>query len=97
MVIMLVFLNKPRSDLLNIIGYNYKQMKETEYLWPIVDFRVKYLRPIVLQQSILVEASLIEYENRLKIKYFIYDVHTKEILTKAESITGSSKKKVAKS
>jgi acyl-CoA thioester hydrolase len=80
------FFEKARSDLLDLLDYNYAQMKASGYVWPIVDFRIKYVRPLLLQQRIIVEAELVEYENRLKIEYRIYDEETKEILTKATSI-----------
>lgn len=80
------YLEKARSELLNIIDYNYQEMKISGYVWPIVDFRIKYIKPLRLHQNILVSALLVEYENRLKIEYVIYDAISNEILSKAYSI-----------
>lgn len=80
------FFEKARSALLDLLDYNYHQMKASGYLWPIVDFRIKYIRPILFQQKIVVEAGLMEYENRLKIDYYIYDELSAEVYTKASSI-----------
>lgn len=80
------FFEKARSELLDLLDYNYPQMKSSGYVWPIVDFRIKYVRPLILQQRAIVEAELVEYENRLKIDYRIYDEDNREILTKATSI-----------
>jgi len=80
------FLERARSELLNIINYNYFEMYASGYTWPVVDLRIKYIKPIALQQEIVVEARLIEFENRLKIDYCIYDKQKKEILSKATSI-----------
>ena len=80
------FFEKARSALLELLDYDYQQMKASGYVWPIVDFRIKYIKPLRLQQTVIVEAGLIEYENRLKIDYRIYDEKTGELLTKANSI-----------
>jgi acyl-CoA thioester hydrolase len=80
------FFEKARSALFDLLDYNYAQMKDSGYLWPIVDFRIKFVRPLLLQQRVIVEAGLIEYENRLKIDYHICDEDSGDILTKASSI-----------
>lgn len=80
------FLEVARGALLDLIGYNYPQMEESGYLWPIVDMRLKYVRPIVFAQDIVVSATLAEYENRLCIDYRIRDARTGEVLTKARTV-----------
>ena len=57
-------------------------MKESGYAWPIVDARVKYIKPLHLQQIVRVKARLVEYECQLKIEYEIFDVETGERTTK---------------
>ena len=80
------FLEEARCALLDLIGYNYKEMKSSGYLWPIVDMRIKYVRPLLLHQKLLVEAILVEYENRLKIEYKIRDAKSGDVLSKAYTI-----------
>ncbi len=80
------FFEMARCELLNILDYNYSQMQLSGFLWPVVDLRIKYIRPIHLHQKFIVEAGLVEYENRLKIEYRILDALTSEVLTKAQSI-----------
>lgn len=80
------FLELGRCALLEHIGYSYVEMRESGYLWPIVDMRLKYIRPIVLDQQMRIEATLVEYENRLRVGYRILDVCTGEVLTKASTI-----------
>lgn len=70
-----------RCKLLDAIDYNYIQMAESNYAWPIVDLRVKYIKPIAFNQTIKVKAELAEYENRLKINFTITDAKTSEKLT----------------
>lgn len=80
------FLEEARCALLDRIGYNYAEMELSGYLWPIVDMRLKYVRPIRFAQSVRVVASLAEYENRLRIEYRILDAVSGETLTKATTI-----------
>ncbi|MDR3439085.1 acyl-CoA thioesterase [Telmatospirillum sp.] len=77
------FLEQARCALLDLIGYNYIEMGDSGFAWPIVDMRIKYVRPIGFAQNIVVTATLAEYENRLKIDYRIRDSATGEVLTKA--------------
>lgn len=80
------FLEEARCALLDRIGYNYPQMEDSGYVWPIVDLRLKYVRPIRFAQRIRVVAQLAEYENRLRIEYRILDAGSGEVLTKATTI-----------
>ncbi len=80
------FFEVARGVLCELLDYNYIQMKESGFAWPIVDMRIKYLRPLFLYQKILVEAELLEHINRLKIEYRVYDEATGELLTKASTI-----------
>jgi len=80
------FLEQARCQLLDKIGYNYVEMQASGYIWPIVDMRIKYVRPIRFQQQFIVTATLVESENRLKIEYIIRDPVSDEVLTKAHTI-----------
>lgn len=75
-----------RCDLLDAIDYNYQQMKDSGYGWPVIDLRVRYIRPVVFGQVVIVESQLVEYENRLKIDYVIYDKETGERLCKGSTV-----------
>lgn len=80
------FLEQARCALLDSIGYNYSEMQASGFAWPIVDMRVKYVRPIVFGQEIVVTATLTEFQNRLKIDYRIRDHTSGEVLTKASTV-----------
>jgi acyl-CoA thioester hydrolase len=71
-----------RCALLRRFNYDYPQMQTSGYLWPIVECHLKYVRPALYSQKLRVEASLLEYENRIKIAYLISDCITGERLTK---------------
>jgi len=77
------FLELARSALLEKIGYGYLEMARSGYLWPIVDMRIKYVRPVRMAQQIRLSATLLEYENRLRIDYRILDAASGELLSKA--------------
>jgi acyl-CoA thioester hydrolase len=79
------FLEQARCALLDKIAFNYVEMSRTPYIWPIVDLRVKYVRPIRFGQEISVTATLTEHENRIRIEYAIADAVTGEVLTKAQT------------
>lgn len=79
------FLEQARCALLDKIGYNYEEMRASGYAWPIVDMRIKYVRPAIFKQDIIVSAELIEFENRMVIDYRIRDAATGETLTKART------------
>lgn len=62
-----------REALLNQFNYGYRQMRDSGYVWPVVDTRVKYRDVLTFEQCFRVRATLVEYENRLKINYEIVD------------------------
>ena len=75
-----------RCALLRLFNYDYPEMKASGYLWPVVECHLKYVRPAVYNQQLRVEATLIEYENRIKISYEIFDVGSGERLTKGHTV-----------
>lgn len=71
-----------RCALLNDIDYNYTQMEESGFFWPVVDMRIRYVNPSRFQQTIRVTATIKEWEHRLRIDYRIYDHASGQRLTK---------------
>ena len=74
-----------RCALLDRIQYNYHAMRGSGYAWPVVDLKVKYVRPATFGQAIDVTCSLIEYENRLVLNYLIKDQATGQKLTQGRT------------
>ncbi|TCM63215.1 acyl-CoA thioester hydrolase [Acinetobacter calcoaceticus] len=74
-----------RCALLDQFQYNYVDMKQSGYAWPVIESYVRYAHGIVFQQQIRVRASLKEWENRLKIEYQIFDAQSGKRLTKGFS------------
>ena len=75
-----------RCALLRLFDYDYPEMKASGYLWPVVECHLKYVRPALYNQQLRVEATLLEYENRIKIGYEIFDVKSGERLTKGHTV-----------
>jgi acyl-CoA thioester hydrolase len=80
------FMEQARVALFDKISFGYREMAASGFAWPIVDMRIKYVRPIDLSQTIKVTATLVEYENRLRINYLIADINGGAILTRAHTI-----------
>ena len=80
------YLEVARCEFLDSFDYGYAAMAESGYAWPIVDMRIKYVKPLVFGQKIQVRCSLQEWEYRLKIDYLITDAGTGERLTKGHTI-----------
>lgn len=75
-----------RCALLDKIKFGYSEMAKSGFAWPVVDVRVKYVRTLMFQQKARIRATILEYENRLRIAYRIFDAMTGDLLTKGESI-----------
>ncbi|SEN87661.1 thioesterase family protein [Pseudomonas sp. NFACC39-1] len=80
------YLEVARCALLDLIGHNYNDMLASGYAWPVIDLQLRYVRSAVFGQTLTVRASLVEWENRLKINYLISDASTGERLTRASSV-----------
>ena len=80
------YLEVARCALLDMLGHNYTAMQASGYAWPVIDLQLRYVRGAVFGQTLNVRASLVEWENRLKISYLISDLATGERLTRASSV-----------
>lgn len=80
------YFERARCELLDLIGYNYAEMETSGYMWPIVDCRLKYIRPARFGRVVRARATLTEYQNRLGISYLITDEESGERLTKGQSL-----------
>jgi acyl-CoA thioester hydrolase len=82
----LKYFERARCALLRSFDYDYPQMHDSGYAWPIVDCRLKYVAPSRYAQRLLVRATLIEWESRLRIEYLIRDAKSGEPLTKGYTV-----------
>ncbi len=61
-------------------------MRASGFAWPVIDLRIRYAQPLRFQQKIKIIATLVEWENRLKINYLIEDAATGQRLTKGYTV-----------
>jgi acyl-CoA thioester hydrolase len=80
------YLEQARCALLQRFGYDYPQMRESGFGWPVVELQLKYVRPAAYGMQLVVRAAITEWENRLRIDYRIRDEASGQVLTKAHSI-----------
>ena len=80
------YLEIARCALLARFNYDYPQMSESGFAWPIVDMRLKYIKPARFGQQLLIRAEITEWESRLKINYLIRDAVTGHKINQAHTI-----------
>ena len=80
------YLELARCALLDRFDYGYARMRESGFGWPVIDLRLKYVRPAAFGQALVVRAQIVEWENRLKIAYAIRDAKTGAKVNSATSI-----------
>ncbi len=80
------YLEQARCELLESIGYGYDAMRESGYVFPVIDLQLRYVNPAVFGQRLKVRAELVEWEHRLKIHYLITDDATGTRLTRASTV-----------
>lgn len=80
------YLELAREKLLSQLGYGYIEMRRHGHMWPIIDARIKYPGPLRFGQKFRVVARLVEYQNRLKIAYTLFDAETGRRTTTAWTI-----------
>lgn len=80
------YLEIARCAMLATINYDVPQMEASGYSWPIVDMRLKYIRPMLYGQIVVISCELVEWEHRLKIAYQMHDKASGQVLNKAYTI-----------
>ena len=79
------YLEIARGALLDSIDYNYPQMRESGYLWPVIDLQLRYVASARFGERLRLRAEIVEWENRLRIDYLISDAATGKRLTRAST------------
>lgn len=79
------YMEKARCALLDKIGFNYLRMREIGIDFPIVEIKFKYIHSLRFGERVRTVATLLEWENRIKIRYEFYNAETGELTTRALS------------
>ena len=80
------YLELARCALLDRLDYGYTRMRESGYAWPVIELRLKYVRAATFNQPLIVRATIVEWQNRLKIDYAIRDATSGAKVNTATSI-----------
>ena len=75
-----------RCGLLKKIGYEYEDMKRDNVMYPVAKLDVKYIRPCMFKQKILIKAEIAEVEPCLILKYSIIDAISREKILKGSTM-----------
>ena len=75
------YFERARCAVLDVVSYNYAEMKASGYAWPVIDMHVRFLQPLTFGQVIVVHAEIVEWEHWLKLHYVIRDKTTGVRLT----------------
>lgn len=80
------YLEVARCDMLAKLGYNYVDMKNDGYAYPVATMEMKYIKPCTFGQELKVVSIVEEIEPALVIKYVIFDNKTGEKMFKAKTM-----------
>lgn len=79
------YYEQARTAILRELGHDYASMEKSGYAWPIVKLNSKFISPLVFGDKFKIKATLLEYENRLRISFIITNPQGK-IINKGETI-----------
>lgn len=75
-----------RCQLLDDLGYGYQAMFDSGYAWPIVDLKIRFMRPLRFDQHVLVQAKLQQWDQRLRITYRVVDKSTGGCMARGSTV-----------
>jgi len=76
------YFERARCALLDKIGYNYIAMEESGYLFPVTEVKAKYVSSLRFGDICRAKATLVEWENMIKINFELYNAKTGDLCTK---------------
>ncbi|MCI4643487.1 MAG: acyl-CoA thioesterase [Hyphomonadaceae bacterium] len=80
------FFEIARVALMEKINYSYPQMNDSGFAWPVIELKIRYAKPILFRMQILIRADLVEWENRLKVQFTIWDKATDQRLCTGHTV-----------
>lgn len=67
----LKYLETARWKLMDGLGYGFTTMRDSGFLWPIIETHLRHVRAAAFRDRIAVTASLVEWHSRLAVNYVI--------------------------
>lgn len=80
------YLELARCALFAKFDYDYPQMRESGFVWPVVDLQLQYLRSVRMGSRLKVQARIVEWESRLRIQYQLRDAADGTRVMRASSV-----------
>ena len=80
------YCEQARCALLAGIGYDYPQMRDSGYAWPVIELQLRYARPARYGQRLRVRADLVEWEHRLRIRFEVRDAQSGARLARGHTV-----------
>lgn len=73
------WMENARMNLMEQIGFGYKQMEGMEIMMPMISISVDYRSPVKFDDTVVVDTKLISYDgNQIEVAYRIFDKKTGE-------------------
>ncbi|HEY7638497.1 MAG TPA: thioesterase family protein [Steroidobacteraceae bacterium] len=82
----LKYLENARWALMQRLDFGLDAMIASGYAWPIVEAHVKYVRVARFGDRLTVQASLVEWQNRLTVHYLVTNAATTERVARAKTV-----------
>lgn len=79
------YMEAVRCVLLDKIGYGYSEMMKEGFAFPVITINLKYVRSLVFGENAVIKAYLLEYKDRLRIKYEVLN-SAGIVATKGETV-----------
>jgi acyl-CoA thioester hydrolase len=80
------YLETARWRLMDRLGYGFEAMRESGYLWPIIETHVRHVRSAAFGDRLAVTASLVEWKARLAINYLVTDTGNRARVARARTV-----------
>jgi acyl-CoA thioester hydrolase len=80
------YLEAARWRLMDRLGYGFVAMRESGYLWPIIESHVRHVRSAAFGERLAVTASLVEWQTRLAINYLITEARSEARVARARTV-----------
>jgi acyl-CoA thioester hydrolase len=82
----LKYLENARWALMERLDFGLDAMMASGYVWPIVDVHVKYVHAARFGDRLAIQASLVEWQNRLAVNYLVTNTATEERVARARTV-----------
>ena len=80
------YLELARWRLMDRIGYGFAAMRDSGYLWPIIESHIRHVRSAAYGERLEVTASLVEWQSRLAINYLVLNAGSHSRVARARTV-----------